>query len=151
MNDFLIMLRMIMSEEAYSSTPYLDTNGVWTVGFGSTIMYTRSRQRVSAYTHSVSRDEAIDNLYCGIAAAVKIAQTFVNNFATLSSVRQCVLVMMAYQMGNGLLTFGNTKRLIESNQHDEVPAEMMNSKWARIDSPNRAKRTTKIYKQDEWL
>ena len=150
MNDFLTMVARLIKDEGYSASPYMDINGVCTIGYGTTIMYTRRNQTVSIFTHPTDRDESLRNLYCGVAEAIKVAQYFVSNFDTLSSARQCVIVMMAYQMGNRLLKFTKTKQFIEEGYHLDASEEMLNSKWARRDSPGRAKSLADIYKRGEW-
>ncbi len=60
-------------------------------------------------------------------------------FRELSPVRQSVLIEMAYQMGiAGLMAFKKTLLLIEGGSFKDAAAEMLDSKWAREDSPARA-------------
>lgn len=151
MNPFLKMLEILKSDEGYSSTPYLDTKGNWTIGYGSTILYTRGNQRVTASTKEVSKSEAIKNLFCGISSAIDKARGFIKNFEELTAVRQCVLVMMAYQLGFNLYSFKNTKFFIESGAHRQAAIEMLDSKWAQKDSPSRAKRMSKMYLQNKFV
>jgi len=150
MDNFLKMVDTLKADEGYSLTPYQDIGGVWTIYFGNTILYTRGNQRITATTIGNDKSEAVKNLYCGIASAVDKAQGYVTNFHELSPVRQCVLVMMAYQMGFNLYSFKNTKFLIESGGHKQAAAEMMDSKWAR-QTHKRAKRMSNIYLLDKWL
>jgi len=150
MNDFLKMVETIKSDEGYSDTPYQDIIGVWTIYFGNTILYTRGNQRVTQTTIGNNKSEAEKNLYCGIQSAIEKAKGYVNNFDELSSVRKCVLTMMAYQMGFNLYAFKNTKLFIESGAHVQAADEMLESKWAN-QTPARAKRMSSIYKLDRWL
>jgi len=150
MKHFLKMVETLKADEGYSDTPYQDIVGVWTIYHGNTILYTRGNQRVTASTIGGNRDEAEKNLYCGIQSAIKKAQGYVNNFHELSDVRQCVLVMMAYQLGFNLYSFKDTKFLIENNAHKQAADEMMDSKWAK-QTYRRAKKLTNMYKLDKWL
>lgn len=150
MNHFLKMVEMLKSDEGLSLTPYQDIMGVWTIYHGNTILYTRGNQRVTASTIGNDRSEAVKNLYCGIASAIDKATGYVANFHELSPIRQCVLVMMAYQMGFKLYEFKDTKFLIENNAHKQAADEMMESLWAK-QTYKRAKRLSNIYKLDKWL
>jgi lysozyme len=58
---------------------------------------------------------------------------------------QNVLVEMAYQMGvNGLLKFKNTLKYCEARDYKNMAMEMLNSHWAKIDTPARAKELSDI-------
>ena len=57
--------------------------------------------------------------------------------------RKSVMVSMAYQMGvDGLAKFSKTLDHIKRGEFAEAAMEMLNSKWARDDSPERARRHT---------
>jgi len=63
----------------------------------------------------------------------------------LSEVRQDVLINMAYQMGvEGLMGFKNALAAMGREDWATAEAEMLDSKWARSDSPNRAKELAMI-------
>ena len=63
----------------------------------------------------------------------------------LNEVRLAVLISMIYQLGAyGVKTFKNTLKAIKREDWREVHDQMLDSKWAREDSPNRAKKQAKM-------
>ena len=91
------------------------------------------------------------HLTTGVHKAIREAQAFVNNFKVLTPIRQCVLVMMAYQLGgSGLNGFVKTKAYIESSEWKKAALEMMDSKWAS-QTFSRAERTADMFYLDKWL
>ena len=58
---------------------------------------------------------------------------------------QYILTEMAYQLGvEGLLGFKNTLKLIKEHKYKEASFEGLNSKWAKEDTPERAKELMNI-------
>ena len=58
-----------------------------------------------------------------------------------SMVRQNVFESMCFQMGiNRLKTFKNFLHYFQSSDYSNAAKEMLDSKWAKTNSPNRAKR-----------
>lgn len=54
---------------------------------------------------------------------------------------QRVLLNMAYQLGvDGVLGFKDTLRLLERKEYKAASLEMLDSKWAKIDTPGRAQK-----------
>ncbi len=65
-------------------------------------------------------------------------------FHRLSKNRQEVLIEMAYQLGvAGLLKFENMIQALIGRNYDRASREMLDSKWAREDTPSRAKELAK--------
>ena len=151
MKDFYKMVGFTAKEEGFRSSPYLDSVGVWTIGYGSTYLLSGSRwKQVTNKTQTISKKIAWYHLVCGIHKAHKAAKQFVNNFDTLSTVRQSVLTMMAYQLGGtGLNKFKQTKKLIENDKHKDAAIEMLDSLWSQ-QTPRRAQATSQIYYSDGW-
>ncbi len=88
----------------------------------------------------------IDEVLVGIARS-KYAQTF----DRLSQVRKDVLISMAYQIGvNGLLKFKKTWKYLEGGMYEEASNEMLDSEWARDDSPERAQRHARVMLVDNF-
>jgi len=66
-------------------------------------------------------------------------------YAQLNNARQDVLLNMAYQMGvAGLLGFKKALAAMERQDWQTAGAEMLDSKWAKSDSPNRARELATI-------
>lgn len=133
----------IKSDEGYRLKPYYCSAGYPTVGYGTKIgplnapldMYVFSMPESAAHVMVVATvDELCDELMAKLPW-----------FARMPNVAQMVLMCMAYQLGvQGLLGFKNTLRHMEAKLFREAAKEMMNSKWARQDSPARAKRMSDL-------
>lgn len=128
----------LIKDEGLALIPYLDTNDNWTVGVGHKLK---------------SNCGPITLEYAGklLAEDIKIARDAVRRnipyFAELDEVRQFILVNMCFQMGiRGLLGFRKMLLALENKAYSIAADEMLNSKWARSDSPNRAKRLAKAMK-----
>jgi lysozyme len=126
-------------DEGYRLKPYYCSNGYPTIGYGTKIgpkdapldMYVFSMPEPAAHAMLVATvDDVCDELIAKFPPIVR-----------MPNVVQMVLICMAYQLGvSGLLGFKNTLRHMEARLFREAAKEMMNSKWARADSPARAKR-----------
>ena len=155
-------LRKRLSEdEGRKNKVYKDTKGINTVGVGFNMEDStartawKSKQIAEDFDEVLTgsaelSDESIDKLLdIGITTAREDASKYVSNFKDLSSQQQSALTNMAFQMGRTTLNkFKGTKKLIEAGKFDEASNEMLNSDWARKDSPARAKRVSKQFSLD---
>lgn len=134
---------MTVFEEGDKKFPYQDRKGNWTIAIGFTSV---NGVRVSQFTPPLSDYMKLKTFYDHTFKALSIAMRFASNFAELNSLRQEVLIGMAYQMGRRLLGFHKTKILIEKRNYIGAGIEMLDSDWFRIDSPNRAVRMSEYFK-----
>jgi lysozyme len=80
-----------------------------------------------------------------IAAVVSEVSTALPWVASLDEVRARVLLEMAFQMGiAGLLEFHDTLRCVQTGQYSVAAAAMLDSEWAREQSPARAEVLTEM-------
>lgn len=69
----------------------------------------------------------------------------------LDEARFGVLVNMTFQMGiDGVLKFKNTLAMIERGDYKAAAAGMLNSLWAKQQTPDRAKRLSVQMETGEW-
>ena len=124
----------LIADEGFRSKPYLCTNGVLTFGHGLTyITEEESREIVQGRIKSLSTQ--VDNI---------LKQRVIR----LSDIRKSILVQMAFQMGvNGVLLFKNMWKALEVGNYELAAVEMLDSKWAKSDSPARAERLAKIMRE----
>lgn len=134
----IVIEQEIMGDEGLSLIPYLDSNGNWTVGVGHKLK---------------SPCGPITLEYAGklLAEDIKIARAAVMRnipcFGELNEERQYVLINMCFQLGpTGLLGFKKMLLALENKAYSTAAAEMLDSKWHRLDSPKRAERLAKIMK-----
>lgn len=137
-------VKVIAFEEGFRAKPYKDSKGYPTIGYGIKL---------------ASKDANIDHFECEIPEPV--ARLWLEHHALQEEAKlsqyawfidqrkdvQDILISMSYQMGlSGLLGFGNMINALSVGDMETAANEALDSKWARIDSPNRAKRHARVIK-----
>lgn len=131
---------LIIEDEGWKNKAYKDTKGILTIGVGFNL------EQVGLYDEEI---EFILGRRIQIARA-EAAEALGTDFYFLDNTRQAVLTSMAYQMGKGgLKKFKKTLQAIRAFDYEEAAREMLDSKWHREDSPNRAKRLSEAMKTGE--
>jgi len=87
---------LIASFEGFSSKPYRDSGGVWTIGFGTTYI---NNVKVSHGTPSVSRDQALGLLKINVRGTEKMMRKMITGVLTQS--KWDALVSLTYNIGIG--------------------------------------------------
>lgn len=132
---------LIKAEEGLRLEPYKDTKGLLTIGYG------RCLDR-----KGISRDEAEFMFNNDYAEALQDVLTRLPWTKDLNEPRLAVLVSMRYQMGmTGLLGFKRALAAIQGEAWMEARRHLLDSKWARDDSPNRAWRHAMQMATGEWM
>lgn len=135
--DFIAWLTR---EEGKVKHAYQDSKGYWTIGVGRLI-----DKRKGGGLSDEEIDYLLNNDVEKKIAEVRRALPWFDN---LTSNRKAVLVAMAFQMGTaGLLGFKNTLKMIENGEYEKAAKGMLNSKWAKTDSPARAQRTAELMRR----
>lgn len=128
------LIEKIKEHEGFSSTVYKCPNGYDTVGYGQRVKYLK-------VTEEQAEQWLVDEVK---DLQRRISATFDWWEESPKDVRN-VVVSMVYQMGlNAFSKFKKTIYLLETEQYKEASEEMLDSKWARKDSPNRAKELSDI-------
>jgi len=106
-------------DEGLRLTPYVDTVGKITIGYGTNL------------SDGIEEDEAS---YLLQRRAVNAAMELARNLPwtnQLGEARRGVLINMAYNMGiQALLLFRKTLALVQEGNYDQAADEMLKSKWA---------------------
>ena len=119
-----LIQEMLMRHEGFRGTPYLDTKGNWTIGYGRHRPITEEEGRY-----------LLDN---DIELARQGLPRILPCFARLSEIRQSVLIDMYVNMGMPRLRlFVKTLDAVECGDWGIAADEMLDSRWAR-ELPNRA-------------
>lgn len=133
---------IIAFEEGFRAKPYKDSLGYPTIGYGIKL---------------ANRNANIDNFECSIPEPV--AKLWLEDHASKEENKLCkfgwfidqskdvqdILISMSYQLGiSGLLKFKNMIAALSVNDMETAAKEALDSKWARSDSPNRAKRHARV-------
>ena len=131
-------------DEGTRAAAYQDHLGFWTIGVGRLI---DSRKPGAGL-----RPDEIDYLLKNdIADRVHALTKALPWFSVLDEARRGVLLNMAFQMGTeGLLGFSYTLGLVRDGKYAEAAAQMLKSKWATSQTPERAKRLAEQMKTGEW-
>jgi|TARA_E500000318_G_scaffold7976_1_gene7335 lysozyme len=114
------LIQKLIEHEGLELKPYKDTLGILTIGIGRNLE-----------DRGISEDEAVylaKNDVQIVEKELLAAQPCVD---TLDSVRQLVLIDMAFNMGvPRLLKFKNMWAAIQENKFDIAAKEMLDSRWA---------------------
>ena len=134
--------------EGFQSAPYLDTLGVWTIGYGATVWLGK---RVTQATRPVSITEAQVGLKADVLDAITGCQRlYRGTFDHLSDVQQEVLVHMAFQLGTHKLSkFKRMNKAVKKDDKDAWVYEMQDSKWWH-QTPRPAKALAAAISHGEW-
>lgn len=121
------LITLLKAEEGFVGHMYLDSLGVPTVGYGLNL---RDRPFKQKWAEFILAD-IVNDLYFEVLNMVLV-------FRSLSPVRQCVLLDMAYQMGTeGLLGFADMLKDCSQGNYADAAIKMLQSKWA-AETPKRA-------------
>ena len=139
-----ILDNIIKKNEGFRSSPYLDTKGKSTIGYGFNISDETVRQLIPQDVLSgkreLSKDES-DEIFGKLKQrAIGDAQTFVgrDTFGKLTSSQQIGLTDMAYNMGlKSLNKFNNLREALINGDKIGAKREVLDSKYAE-DVPSRA-------------
>ena len=139
MRDLDNLKESLKKHEGYEPRVYKCPNGYDTIGYGFAIK-------------DLFMDEEIANLILdkkirGILARIEGDENWDSWFFDKPEPVQDVLVNMIFQIGfSGVKKFKKTIKYIKEDKLLLAGEEMLDSKWARSDSPNRAKELSDIIK-----
>ena len=122
---------LVAADEGLRLMPYRCSAGKLTIGYGTTF--------------PLSEEEAHLLLRHRLEKVLDRCERSFPWWSKLSPARQQVIASMCYQMGmDGLSGFKKMLAAIERNDYDTAAKEMLDSKWAKHDSPARARRLAKV-------
>ncbi len=133
---------MIKAQEGCRLTPYKDTRGVWTIGYGHNLQAHMGPAMLREFLASkfpISQQQADDMLQRDIQEATGSTRSLVANFSSLSDPRQEVLLDMCFNLGShGLAGFHVMLSAVEAGDFKRAAEELLNSDAAEED-PSRYK------------
>lgn len=111
----------LKTDEGLRLTPYLDTVGVLTIGYG------RNLEHVG-----ITEDEATAMLRADANVAQEAAQALLGpTWYALDASRQAVMINMAFNLGQTRLSnFKNMLSAIHAGDYSTAANEMLDSRWA---------------------
>jgi len=120
------LAKRIQGHEGLRLTPYKDSVGVLTIGYGHNLERGITREVADLIFQRDLEDAAED--------AQKLPF-----FLTLDDTRQEILIEMIFQMGLARVKgFKRMSAALGHRNYDAAANEMLDSKWAKSDSPSRA-------------
>lgn len=129
----------LRSDEGYSPTAYLDSVGIWTIGYGTNLQAIVISQEQA--------EQWLNEKACDFYAAC----SGLPYWDSLDEVRRGVVASMAYQMGVvGLGKFKKFHQALTDHDYAEAATQMLDSKWAKEDAPARAKRHADRMRTGLW-
>ena len=127
------LIEDIKKHEGFSPVTYICPAGYETIGFGQRTKYLKctKAQAEEWLKQSLKKIEE------------EVSYRFDWYFKSPQQVKNIVM-NMCYQMGiSGFSKFKKTIHYLETRQYEKASVEMLDSKWAKKDSPNRAKELSK--------
>lgn len=145
--------KMLVFEESIKIKKYKCSNGYPTIGVGHRLIGTDPAYYTTKGLKNY--EEAIKILKVDEASADAVARGY-KWFFKLNEPRKAIIISMIFQMGaKGFSEFKQLHKAIEAERWVAARNEMLDSEWAREDSPNRAARHARQMLtggwQDEYL
>jgi len=130
---------LIQRHEACRLTPYRDSLGFWSVGWGHNCETTPISQ---AAADLIFKDDAV--------ATIKLIGGILPFWSRLSDVRQAVLTDVAFNCGvHGLVGFRMMLTAIADGDFDRAATELLNSQAAALNSA-RYQELAEMLRRDTW-
>jgi len=127
------LIQRLIEHEGFHPRPYPDPlsgGKPWTFGHGLTYL---------------TKEESLMVVHLRLASIHEKLHARKPFFDQLPLEVQLVLVEMAYQMGiGGLMNFKNTWKHLENQDFNRASQEMLDSQWAKTQTPSRAQNLSKI-------
>ncbi len=121
--------REVASDEGFMPIPYRCTSGKLSIGYGTNIQ------------DGITRDEALLLLRHRLGLVIAALESRLPFWARLTDERRRVVANMGYQLGiAGLMGFKRMLAALERGDYEAAAGEMLDSKWAKRDTPGRAGR-----------
>ena len=139
MKDLDNLKEMIARHEGYEPRVYKCTNGYDTIGYGFAIK--------DLYMDKEVADLILDQKIQEMLKRILSDKDWGEWFSEKPQHIQEVLINMIFQIGfSGVKKFRKTIQYIKDDNFLMASEEMLDSKWAKSDSPNRAKELSEIIK-----
>ena len=154
----------VAQHEGFRAKPYVCPAGEWSVGEGLNLE-TASNGELAFIAHSASSkhfsfNEDTQKIEVKIELKKTTARALLTNrlkdidkrlnrefefYKLIDETRQGVLIEMAYQLGwSGLMDFKKMIKALQEQDYEKASIEMLDSKWAKRDTPKRAEKLAEI-------
>lgn len=157
-------LAIIRLEEGFRPRPYLDSEGFWTVGYGTKIGWADMVNALDVMKMNGEQPPLFDKKLLMVMSIERVKVDYAklkpqSFFCDLNKERQAVLLSMVYQLGYaGLMGFERMRKALKRGEFNEAAKEALDSKWAR-QTPARALRAANAIRlgvvnlqtNEDWL
>jgi lysozyme len=127
-----LLLQQLKVDEGFRSKPYLDTEGINTVGYGRNLDHV-----------GITEDEA-EHMLMNDIDRVSLQLETLPVYRALDEIRQTVIANMTFNLGfRGVLSFRKMWAALAEDDYIQAAQEMKHSKWFRQVGP-RAQRLITI-------
>lgn len=127
-------------EEGNRSESYLDTKGNWTIGIGHLLGKDKAFKGMRW-----TQEKIITVFENDLDISLDHAKTIFPQFDILPPKVQLAILDMIFNLGGyGFRQFKTVIRMVHAQRYPEAAVAALDSKWARQDVPNRAKRVAKL-------
>ena len=150
MVDVAKVFEEIKADEGTRNFAYLCTEGHATIGCGHLILDTDPEFGLEVFDvnasnvpeeQCISEDRIYELFKEDIHSAIDACGVIYSNWDDLPEEAQHVLINMCFQLGpTGLENFKATNAAVEAQVWGQMALEMVDSKWARHQTPERANR-----------
>lgn len=154
----------LKSDEGYSLKVYKDSEGLDSIGIGRCLVtkgltkaecnrlnlgvYSKDEVIAILKVRGITDEEARYLFENDVAQIQEDMNEHLSYFDLLPEMVKLVLLNMTFQNGiYGVLKYKNTLAFIKKGDYKSASVEMLDSTWAKIQSPNRAKKLSKIMAQ----
>ena len=156
MLDMPEMLNRLIIHEGLVLKPYICPAGKLTIGIGRNVEdnpLTVEERRVVGddWKHGITKEQAYYLCRNDINKCISELKKNLPWFENLDRERKYALIDMCFQLGiRGLLKFKRTLGSIAKGNYELAAEQVLESKYARVDSPERAKRISILIKTGRW-
>ncbi len=144
-------LNYIRNNEGFRDTPYKDTKGNLTIGYGFKYGDPIATPLIPADVWQGKRKLTVPEAEAVLLKRALVAEADAQKFVTpqvygnLSPEQQLAITDMAYNLGYPSLSgFNDMRTALTAGNTFNAQKELLNSKYAREDVPNRAKRNSQL-------
>lgn len=135
--------QLITEEEGRSPCAYPDSRGFLTIAIGCPV---DRRLRWAGLC-----DAAIDAQFAHDVAGAASTAASIPNFDALNDVQQAALKSVCFQLGAQVLDWKDFISGMTAKDWGAAAAALMESRWAREQTPRRAARETQMIQSGTWL
>lgn len=134
--------RGIVYNDRTGDTVRLESPARLTVGYGRNL-------EAKPLSYAVAELMLAEDVAEAERGAFRVWGSDVFTWADLSEERAAILIEMCFQMGEaGVRGFVKFLEHAKARRHEQAADEMLDSKWAREDSPGRAKELARRWRED---